>query len=172
MFTYLENLLARKTSKNITYLEDNFSILKSVINNKKGKSKERLNARAFKVTRIDNSVAEQFFSRTHLHKEIANYDYAYGLVNNDGTVVFSAAFSCTPGKLVLVKFSSQLDTIVRGALSKVLAHVCAVHNTQAVYTYVPDSMYRNIFSNDVYRKLGFTEVGTKSDYLLLKKEYK
>jgi hypothetical protein len=139
------------------------NIVKSIIVNTLGLTKNILYARKCKINTISTKDAEIFHEANHLGGSVKS-KYNYGLFY-DNTLVQVLSLSKNrykqDGMLEIVRFSSLLNYIVVGGFSKLLTH--AIKNTfpVGIITY-NDLRYT---TGNVYNKTGFTFVeNTKPNY--------
>ena len=100
-------------------------IVKSMISTKLGVSK-RIFARKCTLKEIDRKSANQFFSETHIQGGIHNSNLNLAIMY-DNEIVACSAFGRTrftnEANLELLRFSSRLNTVVVGGLSKILSYI-------------------------------------------------
>jgi hypothetical protein len=93
-------------------------IVKSIIENQKGKSK-KIFARKTKVSALKHKDAEKFFNETHLMGSIKAKHFC---LKHDKEVVMVLSYKIYKGSLKIERLSSKLNTVVVGGFSKLLKH--------------------------------------------------
>ncbi|MEM0333295.1 MAG: hypothetical protein QXX30_02405 [Candidatus Aenigmatarchaeota archaeon] len=138
-------------------------IVKSLIKAKLGLFERKIFARKTKIEEIDYTTANEFFEENHISGG-ASFKYAFGLYYDDELV--AAASFAKPRynekfSWELVRFASQKNTLVVGALGKIIKRF----SPKNLLSYA-DLMYS---SGKVYEKLGFKRIGiTKPGYFYTK----
>ncbi|BAK53825.1 hypothetical protein TMA_137 [Thermus phage TMA] len=138
-------------------------IVQSMIKAKLGIFERRIFARKTRIEEIDYTTANKFFEEHHISGG-ASFKYAFGLYYDDELV--AAASFAKPRynenfSWELVRFASKKNTIVIGALGKMIKHF----SPKNLISYA-DLMYS---SGKVYEKLGFKRIGiTKPGYFYTK----
>ena len=114
------------------------NIIKSMINHITGKTKTFISARKCEIKTVSNIEAKEFYNRTHL---MGHCDAKHvGLYFNH--VLVSLISFKTKGKgLDITRFSSELNTSVRGGLSKLLAEVERINPQASFIEYWVDLRY-------------------------------
>jgi len=132
-------------------------LVASFLNNKLGKTARKLSARKCKVVYPSFLEYNEFLENNHLEGTVFSGERV-GL-SYDGELVSVMGFS----KNIMQRFCSKRDTIIRGALGKLLVASDKTH----IITY-SDNRYS---TGNAYKKLGFTQTG-QSRHRLFVTDYK
>lgn len=124
-------------------------IVKSIIKAKLGRSTNKIYARKCTIQRVSNKEAKEFLEKTHIQGQINGKHF--GLFCNGKLVSIMTVGKCRYylGYEIL-RFSSQLDTIVVGAFNKLLKYVKKEIEVNKLYTYA-DLRYS---TGSTYSKFG------------------
>lgn len=95
-------------------------VVTSLLTSRLGKA-TTLNADQTSLVTLDTSTAEAFFDRTHL-LGATRLDQAYGLLHNDQLVACAGLADSKDGSKLL-RFSTELNTNINRAVSKLLSNV-------------------------------------------------
>ncbi len=141
------------------------AIVKSMISYRVGAIKRRLHARKCSVRELTVSERKKFFDNTHLDGD-ANATISFGLLQ--GTDIVSAISlrklfrKNSKGKIEIARFSNALDTVVSGALSRLLS-TCEEwskkNDIDTIVTYVDMRLGTGVG----YEKVGFEKTGTTAE---------
>lgn len=143
--------------------EEKSEILKSMIKHRLGLSQNRISARECDVVKIDPVTRKEFFVRTHLDGDVKS-SFCYGLVRrSDKKLVAAASFRRPFHKKYsqmceLARFSTELDTVVRGGLSKLMTAYKREFPGKDLVSYL-DTRFGG---GDLYLHAGFKDMGTTS----------
>jgi hypothetical protein len=131
--------------------DDSKDICKSRIKNILGKTSNKVYARNCIVKESSKVEAKEFLDKTHIQGR-CNFDIALSLYNNDNqiSVMCFRKHSNRKYDWELVRFSSELDTLVVGGASKLLKSFCNNHNGTIVS--FADMRWS---TGKVYEKIGF-----------------
>ena len=145
--------------------ENKFPIISSRLRNILGGSCCKLDARKCKIEKISGKDARHFLVNNHI-QGYAPSSYNYGLIYDD-EIVSIATFlpvkqrvfinnnrNCEDDCLELVRFSSKINTNVRGALSRLISH-CQKENHTSILTYSD----LDWGCNTSYKQVGFKSLG-------------
>lgn len=134
-------------------------IIKSMIANKLGVTKNNIYARKCTIQKIPANKAKEFYDRTHL-KGFKRAKYHYGLFFNN-RLILCMSFSMKNDELRIERFASEQFTNIVGGANKLLKHAIKETNPITVFSYC-DRSYSN---GNVYKQMGFELVGkTGLDY--------
>lgn len=175
-YTYGRSLLEKSTMANVNNFQilhfwdieilTKLPIVKSIIVNKLGLSK-RIWARNLIVCKIDSKESRLFFEQNHIDGA-ANATVHLGLKDKDGKLIAAASFGRNRfGKegWEIIRFSTLLNTIVVGGLSKILKHFLSL-GVCSILTTFADARF---FTGHGYKTVGFHFVETtKPNYFYIK----
>lgn len=139
--------------------EQKRQIWESKIRLKCGVVKTRIFARKCRVVDVSSKEAKAFQERTHLQGS-ANGSIRFGL-EFEGRIVSVMTFCkarLTRGDYELLRFSSELDTIIVGGASKLLKHFERLYPNTIIISYA--NLRWSV--GDLYRSLGFEEINRSS----------
>jgi len=144
-------------------------IVKSMIENRFGVTKRRIYARETSIVKISNGEKSDFLNTNHIQgddRSTIHYGLKFGneLVS---VMTFGERSLGGKSKLEMIRFCSALHTSVIGGAGKLLAHFKKEYcgNATELTTYA-NLRYSN---GNLYKKLGFTYIGTsKPDYFYFK----
>jgi hypothetical protein len=138
-------------------------IVKSRLRAILGKTSNRIYARSCEIVTVSTDDAKNFLSRTHIQGYL-NSVVKLGLLFNDKLV---ACMTFTKPRLAtgynksnnnsdchyweLARFSTELDTVVIGGASKLLAHFIKTHEVDKIFSYAD----RRWSTGGLYKTLGF-----------------
>jgi len=140
------------------------NVVKSIIKSKLGLIKNKIFARKCEVGTVDSHEARDFLDNNHLQgfingKHIGIYhNYKLVSVMSYGKPRFNKNYETE-----ILRFCSQIDTIVVGGLSKLLNYI----NSKSILTYVD----RRYGEGKGYEKVGFKKVGESTPNYFYMKEY-
>lgn len=108
--------------------ENKEEIIKSMIRTRLGKCEEKIYARKCEIKQVSNKDSINFFEQTHIAGSIKNNKISFGLFYEDK--LFSCISLRTPHSkkrygtdtIEVSRFSSKLNSIVVGGLSKLIKH--------------------------------------------------
>lgn len=118
---------------------------------------EKIYARKCKIQEISSKQADEFLTRTHLQGTCAS-SHKLGLFYQDKLVSVMTFGNCRFGKIAnyeLLRFSSELGTVVVGAAGKLFAYFT---KKCAKGTKIVSYCDKDFNSGNVYRKIGFKEI--------------
>ena len=118
------------------------------------KVSDKINARSCAVREVSYADYEEFFGATHISGN-TSAKVAYGLYLGDELVScmsFSKPRFDKTAEWEIVRFSSKLNTSVRGAASKLFSYFVRVHSPREVISYAD----RRYGTGNVYKSMGFS----------------
>ena len=144
---------------------DDIEIWKSIINNKLGLNK-KIFARKCKIKEVSHNESTVFLNKNHLQGECPA-KYRYGLFYDNELVSLMTFGKSRYNKnydYELIRFCSKKGYNIVGGASKLLTHFRKEH-PGSIISYAN----RRWSNGNLYRKLGFTEIGvTNSNYFYFK----
>lgn len=126
------------------------SRLKSILK----KIKKRIYARKCQIIEIDLKTAKQFLNQTHIQGYVNSHIH-YGLMYQNQLVFVMTFVKSRFNKNFeweLLRFSSALDTVIVGGVSKLFKHFIKQQNPKSIISYC-DLRWG---ASNIYEKLGFT----------------
>ncbi len=123
-------------------------IVKSIINNKLGLSKQ-LNARSLELRGISGEEAADFFTKSHL-QGYRPAKITLGLCDSDGLKI-AASFSKYSDGYEIIRLATKNGYNVRGGASRLIANFMKISKASKLYTFAD----LKISTANVYQKLGF-----------------
>lgn len=137
-------------------------IVQNIININIGKA-HKLYARNCKIRIVPHSDAKEFFDSTHLYgNRFAKL--TIGLYHDD-KLVSAMSFTKYNNYWEIIRYSTALNLIVVGGASKIFKEFIKIAHPTKTITYAD----RMISTGNIYRKLGFTQIGvTKPNYYYVK----
>lgn len=124
--------------------------------------KKKIFARKCTCELINKTIANSFFDAYHLQGRNRNSKWHYGLYyDNELISVMSFGLKRFGTGVEIIRYAVKGGYTVLGGAEKLFKHFLEDTNASAVFTYSDN----NYFTGDVYRKLGFKEIGvTTPDY--------
>jgi len=124
-------------------------IIKSMILNKLGKSKNRIYARKTKIKTINKQISDIFYEKNHIQGK-TTYSINIGLFY-DNELISLMSFKKNKDNYELVRFANKLNTNVIGGASKLLKYFIKIYNPEKII-----SFSNNDYSDGkLYEKLNF-----------------
>jgi len=147
-------------------------IIKSIISSKLGVSKERVYARKCTISEISKKDANEFLKRTH-RQGASNSSMSIGMFYHDrliSVMTFGKPRFSKKYDIELLRFSSELNTVVVGGFSKMLSYYIRNNNFSKMVSYA-DVRYSGIDPRKtVYCKNGFSLDGiSQPNYFYFKR---
>lgn len=104
------------------------NIVNSIIKSKTNQTMDTYRASKLTIKKIDKNIADDFLNRTHLMGS-SNGVTAYGLINPETNQVLSVVtVKIKNRELEIVRFSSELNVRIHGALSKFIKYIKVEYN--------------------------------------------
>lgn len=124
--------------------------------------KKKIFARKCSCELIDKYIANRFFEEYHLQGGNRNSRWHYGLYyNNELLSVMSFGIKRFGTDVEIIRYAVKTGYMILGGAEKLFKHFLADTDVDSVFTYSDN----NYFTGNVYKKLGFKEVGiTSPDY--------
>lgn len=143
-------------------IDNQFDIIKSMIKAKCNLIPNKIHARKCVIKQISTKIAKEFTNRTHLQGH-CNASVYLGLYYNDVLVSVASfakpRFNKNKNMMELIRFSTELDTIVIGGLSKVIKYI-KNNNNCSILSYA-NRRWSSILNN-TYNSSGFELSGISS----------
>jgi len=103
-------------------IETKIDIIKSIVENSIGETKNKVHGRKTKVEVIDSSAASAFYERTHLMGR-GSGKYKNICLKYNEKIVTCMSYRLVGKCLIIERLSSELGTAVNGGFSKLLSHL-------------------------------------------------
>lgn len=151
-------------------IDNQFEIVKSLIKAKCKIITNKIYARECVVKQINNKEAKEFTDNTHLQGH-CNASLYLGLFYKDELISVSSfskpRFNKTVDTFELIRYSTKLNTIVIGGLSKIIKYVKTHNNNCSILSYA-NRRWTALFNN-AYSSCGFDLINiTKPNYFYTK----
>jgi len=134
---------------------DKKDIIKSIIKNKLGFS-NKIYARNTKIKELKSSEVSDFLNKNHLQDKIAG-SVNIGLFYNNNLISVMNFSKNRAGKegWELLRFCSEINTIVVGGANKIFKHFIKEYNPNRIISYSDN----DLFNGNLYKNLGFKYLG-------------
>lgn len=132
-------------------IEFKAEIIKSIISHVKGATTKSVSARKCQIKDVSNKEAKEFYARTHL---MGHCDAKHLGLFLEEVLVSLISFKSKGMGIDITRFSSELDTSVRGGLSRLLSAVESINPNVKFIEYWVDLRYG---SGKGLETLGFTK---------------
>jgi len=148
--------------------ENKREICESMISQRLGCVKQKLNARDLTFKQVDKTLSKYFFEETHISGNTRNF-IAFGLFDRQEKLICAMSFRKPIQKKYintaeLARFSTKLNTLVNGGASKLMKHSEQKLKEMGFEQILSYSDLR-FGSGNVYSKLGFNRMqDTGIDY--------
>jgi len=140
--------------------DKNPNIVRSILINMIGKSKNIIHARKCVIEKISSKEANIFLEDNHLQGKCIGQSACYVLKHNN-EIISCMTFSIKKDKIELKRFVNKIDYSIPGGASKLFNSFIKEYNPTKIFSYC-DLRY---FTGNIYSKLGFKyKLQTKPGY--------
>jgi hypothetical protein len=137
-------------------------IVKSILLNKFGKTKDKIYARKCKLATVDFKTKEIFLSKNHIQGNAKSFINIGLFLDEELVSLMTFSKRNINGKVEfeIVRFCNKLNTSVIGGASKIFQYFLKNYNYDEIISYSDNT----ISNGNLYQKLGFKYTNTSINY--------